>query len=62
MGKTSKKVSKKVEKEDDDQPLESLENEIYESDLVKMKKENAKKFDAHLKKTQKLVQDRVDSK
>jgi hypothetical protein len=42
--------------------LESLETEIYESDLVKLKKENAKKFDAHLKKTQKLVQDSVDAK
>lgn len=42
--------------------MESLEAEIYESDLVKLKKENAKKFDAHLKKTQKQVLESVDAK
>jgi len=39
-----------------------LDEQIYESDLVKLKKENAKKFEAHLKETRKAVGDKVDQK
>ena len=62
MGKQRKKSTEIEESKIVEAPVENIESERYESDLVKLKKENKKIMDKSIKNMETKVKQNVDQK